>query len=206
MPAPLERAHPDSRSHPVVRQSRPAWHSGARRGNGTPRPTPPPRAWSLPRGPSPLGWHRNPCPMGIGSPHPLVPNPVSCRFHPELARSLSGHRVRDGKILHIPPSSRRGQTIVCAQTCCPRTPESRVPTGDGAGHGAGGGGVAGGGRGAGGGWSCSRRMLQCRGGEGAREGGRRERRAEGGREKERERERERKRPAVAWAAAVGGRG
>ena len=167
----------------MVRQSRPAWHSAAPRGNGTPRPTPPPRAWSLPRGPSLLGWHRNSCPMGIGYPHPLAPNPVSCGFHPERARALLGRRVRDGKTLHIPPSSRRGQTIVCAQTCCPRTPESRVPTGDGAGHGAGGGGVAGGGRGAGGGWSCSRRMLQCRGGEGAREGGRRERRGEGAREK-----------------------
>lgn len=108
MPAPLERAHPDSWSHPVARQSRPAWHSGARRGNGTPRPTPPPRSWSLPSGPSPLGWRGNPCPMGIGSPHPLAPNPVSCGFHPEVARALLRRRVQDGKTLHILPSSRRG--------------------------------------------------------------------------------------------------
>ena len=36
-------------------------------------------------------------------------------------------------------------------------------------------------------------MLQCQGGEGAREGGRRERKGEGGREKEKERGRERER-------------
>ena len=188
-PARIPRARPPRVLGATMRQSLPAWHSGAPRGKGTPAPMPPLRAEPLLCGPSPLGWRRNPRLMGTGSPHPAALNPVSCGFRPERARALAERGVRDGKTLRNRPSGGRGQTIASAQIRSPRTPEAPVPTGHGAGHGAGGGGLAEAGEaravaGAAVGECCSVGEGRGQGRAGGGSSGERE----GGRERERERE------------------